>query len=688
MKKSIETKLFVMLLVLIVMTMLLSACNDTTDNSDTDILFGMSSIPTEDTSLVITLPGVTSNDGWLTFSSAGGLFEESFYLSMSSPLSEGIIRYTVNGEVPSENSEQYSSSIHIYDRTEESNNIANINLHSSNPSGGGNWKKPNGNVFKGTVLRAAVFDTNGEMISEILTQSYFVAKDIFTRFGLPVVSLVTQESNLFGSSGIYTNYDNRGRDWERDVHMEFFEKDGTPCINQNLGMRINGGATRSMSQKSFRIYARDEYDIYKGSIKYELFPGLVTSYDGTKTMDKFKRLVLRSGGNDNNITMLRDSLMQTLIAPLNVETLTSRPCVAFVNGEFWGIYYIYERYDEHYFSNKYDLEREKVGVFEISTGATAGSLSEGVTQHQAFYDEVYSFFRDNTFESDEKYAKAQEYIDIDSLIDFYAANIFCGNTDWPGNNGVFWRYLTDSGRYDKEAVWYKDGRIRWAVKDLDYSFGMGLEVDYNMIHHAVSTESLNGAGIQSGADSTRIFRRCLQNAEFCERFINRLSDMMNTYFEESYIISHIDRLKNELLTAMPEHINRYPGDIKSMNEWNGNIKDLITYAQERRGYMEAHLKEYFGLGNTAPLKIQGGSGGVIINNILLDESIGVQKNVDWSGEYFVGTTQTISIKADSGKVFEKFIVTDNQTGILTEHTQSNISVEIGPLGVSVAVVYS
>ena len=87
------------------------------------------------------------------------------------------------------------------------------------------------------VVRAKVI-TDDDQKSETITHTYFVNQDIQERFTLPVISLVTDASNLFDEdTGIYTeeNASMVGIDWERPIHIEFFEKDGSKGFGQKRG---------------------------------------------------------------------------------------------------------------------------------------------------------------------------------------------------------------------------------------------------------------------------------------------------------------------------------------------------------------------------------------------------------------------------------------------------------------------
>lgn len=461
-----------------------------------------------------------SKESALTFSTPGGLYEQAVELKLSSQL-DGTIRYTLDGSDPTAASIAYTTPISIKDRTAEANNLSAIvvansramggqprenqktvnqqqeeDRHERGGFGGSAATPPTENVFKGTVVKATVFSAAGEQLSPIETQSYFVSEEIFIRYGdLPVVSIVTDAGNFFDEeTGLYTNANESGAEWERLAHFELFETDGRQAVSLDMGVRLSGNSTRANAQKSMRFYAKNSYDESQPVVEYELFDGLTKS-NNNDPLTTFKRVLLRNSGNDNSSTMFRDSLMQDLVSDLNLDTQAARPCVAFVNGEFWGIYNIRERYDDHYFSNHYDIDQSKIAIMEISNSSDGPEVNEGDESDLAYVQEVWAFFENNSLKEAASYEKAQEYIDVDNFIDYQIANIYSGNTDWPANNNVFWRYKTDNGGYDAEAEWYKDGRYRWVLKDMDFGFGLMGQVSNDTLSHAMSeAEGRGGFG--------------------------------------------------------------------------------------------------------------------------------------------------------------------------------------------------
>ena len=183
------------------------------------------------------------------FSVKGGVYDsvQSLALSLPENAPEGAyITYTEDCSEPGKKSTKYENEIEV------------LNADTS-------------------VIRAACFDKDGERLGYIKTATYIKAEK--GRFSIPVVSLVTEKKNLYGKKGIADNPTKTGKDWERPCHVEIVMPDGQRVISQDAGLRIFGGSSRGLPQKSFRVIARRDgyYDEMKyngnGSFDYPLFDG-------------------------------------------------------------------------------------------------------------------------------------------------------------------------------------------------------------------------------------------------------------------------------------------------------------------------------------------------------------------------------------------------------------------------------
>ena len=532
------------------------------------------------------------------FSMPGGLYAQPFELTLSVNDPRAVVYYTLNGDEPTPQSARYDGPIAVRDNTDSPNALsARTDIFDDRVYR--TYRAPRENVFKGTVVRARAYSEEGLPLTGIVTHSYFVEEKIADRYGLPVVSLVTEAGNLFDErNGIYVagprgidapNWDRKGSEWERPVHMELF--DGDQAFSMNLGLRINGGGTRRVPQKAFRLYARTEYDPFNAAMEYDFFQGTATDIFDTPITD-FRRLLLRQAGNESGATpgstLFRDAMLQQLCKTLRVDIQAYRPAVVFLNGEFWGIYNIRERLDDEYFLSHYGIDKENIVILEHSTGATP-VVNQGLQSDLDDFFEMYYFFYYNTFVGEQNYQKAERYIDLDNFIDYYVAQIYLGNIDWPGNNNKFWRHRIEY-QPDVDLPYGHDGRWRWILMDLDSTTGLQYGFDYadDNITRLMRPPEPEDLGFNAEW-STLFFRRLLENDRFKERFVARFIEIMDNEFQPERFHRLIDDAAAKIRVAMPEQIALF-GYLDSMEEWEENISILRNFADNRRSHMPELLQ--------------------------------------------------------------------------------------------------
>ena len=212
-------------------------------------------------------------------------------------------------------------------------------------------------------MRAACFDIKGDLVGQIATATFI--KPVSTvdyRYTMPVISLVTDDKHLNNkSTGLFTNISGKGREWERPVNLQFIEEDGSLVLSQDAGIRLFGGSSRGLPQKSFKINARNssyfDTDKYEGSKEFlhEIFPGRLKA--NGEVLKVYNSFILRNAGNDSLIgganperaTHMRDgwaARMAQIGAP-NVDNMAYRPAVVYLNGELLWNMGIRETQDEN-----------------------------------------------------------------------------------------------------------------------------------------------------------------------------------------------------------------------------------------------------------------------------------------------------------------------------------------------------
>jgi uncharacterized repeat protein (TIGR02543 family) len=588
------------------------------------------------------------------FSRADGMYTEGFALELSTNQDGAIIYYTLDGSEPSQSSTLYQGPISITSRVGVPNDISMIPTNNDNNPGPPyyeGWQAPLGEVYKINVVRARAYHPQAPL-SEVLTYTYLIDPTGSNRYTLPFLSLTTHRNNLFSNeTGIYvagnnTNYFQDGDEWERPANVIFIENGSKLGFKEDVGIRLHGNTTRSRPRKSIRISARSEYG--NSWIDYKLFPD--------KEINTYKRMILRNSGNDWDWSVFRDAFAQYLAKDLKVETQYYRPSVLFINGEYWGIHNIRDRYDEHYIQSHYGIAEDQMTIMENNSLYKFGNPT-GVDH----YTGMLSFINSNSLSGDANYNYVKTLIDVESFIDFQLTNIFAMNTDWPGNNSLYWRYLRDG--YDPNAPKGMDGRWRWMILDTDFGFGLPFNYvpgfEQGPAHNTLSfAMEANGPNWPNPSWSTLLLRKLLANQQFKYQFINRYCDLLNTTFSSLHTVAVIDSISQLLEPEMQEHINRWRRPTSS-TEWKTNVDVMRTFAKQRPAYQRLHVKQKFALTGEANINLNVSNekyGRIKVNTIdIWKKTMGVSTHpYPRNGTYFKGVPIQLEAIPEPGYQFSNW----------------------------------
>jgi hypothetical protein len=517
-------------------------------------------------SFVFSTPSSSNNlNNQLVFEFNGGFYTDPFYQKVTS-LTGDTIYYTLDGSIPTDSSNTLSDSIKIDYTYSVPNLISNIpttpdqSLISYKA-----WEAPDYIIDKANILRCATY-RSGIRTSKIHTHTYIVDSVIFEKYEMPIISLVTDADNLFDhNDGIYTpginynlddpgwtgNYFERGDLWERPVHVEYFEKNGNLGFAQNAGMRIHGGKTRQGAQKSFKFYARDEYE--KKYFDYDLMP--------QRQHNKYKRFLLQTTFGSWENAIISDVLAHNIAKGMGLDYLDYRPVVVFINGEYWGIQTIRDKIDERYVAYGNDLDKDSVEI-------------------RGFYSIPYLslkvFIESNDLSNTVNYEYVKTKLDIDNFIDYHIVEMYLKNFDWPANNIDAWKEKNDGGKW------------RWLFYDIDAGFG---NYNYNMFEHMAATDS--STVWPNSLSSTSIYRNLIKNQEFKDQFINRYAELLNNDFQKDSLLQKLDKLVELYEPEMPRHISRW-NYLESVSNWKDTIdRQIVTFIENRPCAVTKNLIEFF-----------------------------------------------------------------------------------------------
>ncbi len=581
-----------------------------------------------------------------TVSPQDGYFTDSMMVYMSSDEPGLVIRYTLDGSEPQEHSPQYELPFKLGELTHVPHVISNIptNQLDVGPPFFEGWQPPLGNVRQIHVIRARTFGTDAPP-SPVITATYLPEQGPKRRYTMPIISMATSPQNLFDEDiGTYVwgRHGNYWKDWERPCHFTGFDAEGNLAYSLPAGFQLNGNTTRSRPRKSIRMIFKSAYG--PSRLDYPVF--------GDQKTNAYKRLILRNGGNDWGHALVRDGVAQILASQMKVETQEFKPTILFINGEYWGIHNLRERYSTHYFEEKYGISEHQLTVLENNALYKRGNPS-GLSHFQT----LMQYIQRHPITTDERLEFVGKYMDLESFIDFLLANIYVKNTDWPGNNQLFWRYITTDQDSPSGVT---DGRWRWMLFDLDFGFDLGLNyvphlsegVHHNTLKYALSS---NGPAWPNPPWSTLFFRQLIAHPSFTHRFINRYCDLLNTVYRPEFVVYTIDSIQNRYAPEIQEHIRRWRMPADSM-AWVNEMEGLKRFGRERAATQFDHMKEVFGLGELFTLTLQvndNRQGWIRLNTIdLVSTTHGIgQKVYPWRGNYWNNVPVTITAKPLPGFVF-------------------------------------
>lgn len=548
-----------------------------------------------------------------TFSQAGGLYNSSLSLIINTATVNATIYYTTDGNDPDENDFLYTAPI---------------------------------SIDTSQVIRAKAFKI-GATASEIRTNTFLIN----TNHTFPIVALSGNPDKFFGEAeGLFPNYE---EDIEVPLNVELYETDGTQGFNQTLEVEIQGSASAVLPQKSLAMKAKGS--LGSATIDYAVFPN--------EDLEAYRSLTLRNSGQDWEYTAFRDALESDLVANLsdlevaieapNLDDQAYRPAIAYLNGEYWGIYNLRERSDKRYIKNRYGLDDTEIDLLENLTEAKEGDFEA--------WNYLDSLLRAKAFTDEAGLNELANLADLDNYMDYIIHNVFLDNTDWPGNNYLRWRERSPEGKW------------RWMTKDLDYGFGF-LELDtenFNTGNPVINSldRLLNPTFFFPNPDwATILFNRLMENPVWKTQFINRMADQLNVLFTKERMLAKIDTFQSTYQAEINQHNQKW----QNVWTWNQDVDILRRFAEGRteavRNHFAESLPEITGRANISLNVVPANGGQIKINTVTAN-----QNGHEWTGVYFKGVDIPIQAIANDGF---KFMGWSTNVNALAASTTLNLNGDI------------
>lgn len=447
----------------------------------------------------------------IKFSLDSGIYAQTQKITLSTSDEKSEIFYSTDGSYPSKKSNKYTAPVEI---------------------------------SKTTALKARAYLPE-TLPGSISTASYIIEK----KKSLPFISIVTDPDNLWNDdSGIYVEENIAERkNWTRPAFIEFIEENGGSGFSVESEIRLFGNSAYVYPQKSFAV---------EGSVDYQIFPD--------KPFSGFSSFAIRSGSDDWFSSLFRDGFVHLLMKDI-IDYQAFRPVEVFINGEYFGIYFLMEKINKNNIISNHDLASGNIDLIYFDHRR---KLVEALEGSAATINEILAFMKEKDMTLTENYDYIKSIIDIDDYINNIAVEAYSANTSWTHNIKT-WRSNDPPSLY------------KWLIYDLDRAFS---DKNHNTLLDIIQKEPL--------------FGKLIKNKEFREKFTLKYTEIIDNVFETEKVLSLVEEMRNSIAAEMPDQIQRWKDScyedkcgIPSMEFWEQEIEIIRDFAKDRPAIAKKHLED-------------------------------------------------------------------------------------------------
>jgi CotH kinase protein/Lamin Tail Domain/Chitobiase/beta-hexosaminidase C-terminal domain/Secretion system C-terminal sorting domain/Divergent InlB B-repeat domain len=554
------------------------------DASALDVLFA---IPT---------PGSSNNDSepadGYTLQPAFSL-EPGFYagpqsvsiLNPNGPLS--LIRYTTDGSEPQTNSPIYDGSP--------------LSIEST------------------TVLKARAFEVN-HIPGQSGVATYFINADHIT----PIISISTDNANLYGPEGMF---DNPFSDWLKSGYVEYFDSTSAHnlLMSQYSGMIMDGGAggSRSQPQHSFRLKLADGI-FGESPMHHQVIPTVPYRY-------QYSDFYIRNGSNQYLALPYKDAAQCRMMSEGTHNYFSGwRPVTVYINGQYHGLYELREKFNSEKYEIQDNASTDSLDILSLSY--YYGGILRAVEGDPQHYWADWGYVSQLDATSADYIEQVGNFYDLENYTDYFIGESFMANVDWPYNNIKIYR---------SNAT---DFKWRFALQDLELGLGPNSWTDCSTDHIAWLMGNTNGNPF------TTPWYNLMQHEPYRLHFVSRFADLLNTSYSTQRLLNIEQYHYDMVLPEMPAYYARWadPNNVPGYMQWFNDNHSIFREQLACRGeQVRNHIQNQFGYASQQQITLAvspAEAGYIQINTIIPDE-------LPWSGIYFNGAPVTLTAVANPGYVF-------------------------------------
>lgn len=412
-------------------------------------------------------------------------------------------------------------------------------------------------VVNGTVKETAVFNY---VLSDIEKEDRSVETVMLTT---PSAGIMSSQTGIFAIGDTVQGYHlgnenfyQSGKGWERECEFQYFNKSGELQYCHTVGMSVFGNVSRYFPQKSMRITARKK--LGEKRFRFNFF---------NDERIEPKRMILRTAHCGWKNGIYKDCLIGEVVRDLDLEVAKQKPVAVFINGEYWGIYFLGEKIDRPFIQARYKLKKKQISIVRDNGKADHGDSK--------LFKEIHNFGFKNDLRQEENYKYFCEQVDISSYIDWLITEIYFQNVDWPCNNTKMWKGKASS-------------KWRSVLMDLDASI---IEPEFNTIDRLFTFEKKDNPKFDNRCSF--LFNNLMRNESFRKLFADRYRYLLKNVFSEEklrpLLNKYSEMMQKEVMISWQNERWNHPdlGDFENFEDHFSNwIKVRPAFAL---GNLEAFL---------------------------------------------------------------------------------------------------
>ncbi|MBN2446864.1 MAG: lamin tail domain-containing protein, partial [Phycisphaerae bacterium] len=341
---------------------------------------------------------------------------------------------------------------------------------------------------------------------------------------VPTVSVVMDRDDWFGPTGIYINEGQDGT--ERVCSLEWIDPNGGGCqancaIAMQGGSKHDGGGTSLQRWKTFKLSMRPRFKAMTddgiptggpSEFNRRIFPDSPVTSLNTFVLDEVLTNAWNHAGQHQYGTYIQDQYVCDIHNAMGGYSPHGRYAHVYINGLYWGMYYVHERPDDAWAAEMFGGQKEEYDVIKHST---ARVVNDGINGSGAVASFNAMISAANKVSSDPanmaKYDDLCRMLDVDDFIKDLLTRWYATNWDWPEKNWYAthrspdgpWRFHTWDAEHSME--WFNSQTV---LGMSEYSIHDKLKgnAEYRMRFADIAHEQFFNGGTLTVATATSLYR--------------------------------------------------------------------------------------------------------------------------------------------------------------------------------------